>query len=139
MGIGKYIRIIEDPYSHHRSRGYSTHNHWSLCNLVFELAEPEPRMEDIVSIEDGSVSRQMSYIISRDDFLRVCPQLEGVRTKTFAIPVEFALPWLPEGRINPRTGKGCGLEEGCRKSRRWKEEAAKLGIMNPFTLKDIRR
>lgn len=137
MGIGKYIRVIEDPYTAHESRGYCRHDMWSLNNKVFELAEEKPRMEEIVSTLDGSVSRQVCYIISRDDFVRVCPHFEGVRTKTFAIPTEFALPWIPEGRFRP-DGKPWGLEESVRKSLRWKEEAAKMGITNPFTLKDRR-
>lgn len=113
----EYIRVIEDPNSLNPARGVSTHTKWSLANRVFKCKYPQPRMEDVVSIVDGSYNKQMCYIIDRDEFLKVCPYLEGVKTRTFAIPVEFATPWKPEGRINPTTGQGCGLEAEVKRSK----------------------
>ena len=138
MNEERYIRVMMDPYARHESRGYCRHNMYSLCNRVFKLLNPNPVDEEVVSTIDHSVTTQKCYIFSRDEFLRVAPEFEGVSEigTTFAIPVEFAVPWHPEGLINPVTGKGMGLEEGVRKSIRWKEEAKKLGISeNPFTLK----
>ena len=137
MSDKNYIKIIKDPYSHHPLREYGNHNMYFLTNLVFEVVSPTPTLEEIVSYLDASVSKQMCYLVTRDNFLRMCPQLENMpKTKTVAIPEEFATLWHPEGLINPITGKGMGLEEGVRKSKRWVEEARKLGISdNPFTLR----
>lgn len=132
-----FIRIVQDPYSLHPSRGFSKHNMWSLVNRVFKVVSPEPVMEEVVSLVDGKSAKVKSYIIERDEFLKVAPEFEQYQsTNTYAIPCEFAVPWIPEGRINPETGKGCGLEEGVRKSNRWVEEAKKLGLSdNPFLLR----
>lgn len=137
-----YIRIIADPWAKHPKRKYSKTNMYSLCNLVFKVVDPIPRMEEIVSTLDGSCSVQKCYIIERDEFLRVCPQFEEdpgiMASKTIAIPVEIAVPWLPKGRFD-NNGKKIGMEAGVYVSKRWVEEAKKLGIStNPFTLKNSR-
>lgn len=134
----RYIRVMMDLDAKHPSRGYSQHNMYSLANRVFKVVQPEPVDEEVVSLIDGKVTTQKCYIVSRDEFLKVAPEFESVAiTKTFAIPVEFAVPYYPEGLINPETGEGCGLHEGIRKSLRWVEEAKKLGIdtTNPFIIK----
>lgn len=137
-----YIRIIADPWAKHPARKYSRHNMYSLCNCVFKIRDPNPKMEECVSTLDGSVSMHKSYIIDRDEFLRVCPQFEEdpgiMASKTVAIPVEIAVPWLPQGRFD-ENGKRIGMEGGDYVSKRWVEEAKKMGIStNPFTLKNSR-
>ena len=135
-----YIRIIADPWAKHPKRKFSKNNMYSLCNLVFRVKYPEPRMEETVSTLDGTCATQKCYIIERDEFLRVCPQFEEdqgiMASKTVAIPVEFATPWLPEGRFD-RNGKLIGMEGGVYASKRWVEEAKKKGrSTNPFLLKN---
>ena len=138
MAEAFYIRIVMDPWAKHPSRKYNRHNMYSLCNKVFKVVSPIPQEEEIVSTIDGSSMVYKCYLIERDEFLKVCPQFEEDRaimaSKTVAIPVDFAVPWIPGGRIV--NGKSIGLEEGVRKSKRWVEEAEKLGIStNPFTIK----
>lgn len=129
----EYIRVLEDPNCMNPARGVSTHTKWSLANKVFKCKYPQPKLEEVVSILDGSVGKQMCYIIDREDFVRVCPYLEGINTKTFAIPVEFAIPWKPEGRINPLTGKGCGLEAEIERSKGWEKLGREKGFTSPFS------
>lgn len=128
----EYIRVIEDPDSLDPSRGVTTHNKWTMANKVFKVKYPYPVEEDVVSMKDGKCARQICYIIDRDEFLRVCPYLEGIQTKTFAIPVEFAVPWKPEGRINPNTGRICGMESDVWRSKTWTEVGKDLGFKSVF-------
>ena len=129
----EYIRVIEDPFNLHPARGVTTHEKWSMANRVFKCKYLKPVEEEIVSMLDGSCSKHLCYIIDRDEFLRVCPYLEGVKTQTFAIPVEFAVPWKPEGRINPETGKGCGLEAEVQRSKGWADLGREKGFTSPFS------
>lgn len=145
MAEAYYIKVVMDPWAKHPSRNYSRHNMYSLVNKVFKVVSPIPQEEDIVSMIDGSsMEKYKCYLVERDEFLRVVPQFEDnpaysamSSSKTIAIPVDFVEPWIPEGRIID--GKSTGLEEGVRKSKRWVEEAEKLGVStNPFTLKGSR-
>jgi hypothetical protein len=134
-----YIRVIEDPFAGHPTRGYSKHNMWSLTNKVFRVSNPSPVLEEVVSTIDGSVSKLMCYIISRKDFLSVCPQLENIKSETFAIPQEFALLCNTEATEELNKGVGTkkltGMEESIRISKRWAQEAEKRGITSPFILR----
>lgn len=127
----EYIRVVADPFSLHPARGVTTHNKWSMANRVFKCKYPKPIEEEVVFI-DGVAEKRLCYIIDRDEFLRVCPYLESIKTKTFAIPVEFAIPWKPEGRINPNTGKGCGLEAEIQRSKGWADIGKEKGYTSPF-------
>lgn len=139
-----YIRIMEDPWGKDPTRKYAKHNLYTLTNKVFPVTDEngEPTDDEMVSIVDGSKMTCPCYHILRDDFLRICPQFEDTAlaypgNKYVLIPASFAVSWFPEGRFV--NGKSTGLEEGVRKSKRWVEEAKRLGIdTNPFVLKDSR-
>lgn len=139
MSEAYYVKVMFDPWAKHPSRKYARHNMHSLVNKVFKVVSPIPQEEEIVSTIDGSSMKCQCYLIERDDFLRVAPEFEDSAigqniTKTVAIPMSFVEPWIPEGRII--NGKSTGLEEGVRKSKRWVEEAEKLGrSSNPFLLR----
>jgi len=137
--VNYYIRIIEDPYAGHPSRGYSKHNMWSLTNKVFKVNNPNPVLEEVVSTIDGKVAKLMCYIITRKDFLSVCPQLENIKSETFAIPQEFAVLCNTDALAELNKGVGtqrlAGMEESIRISKRWAQEAEKKGITSPFILR----
>lgn len=142
MADSFYIRVMSDPWAKDATRKYSKHNMHSLVNKVFQVIDPNPIDEEIVSIIDGSSMTCKCYLVTRDEFLRKAPEFEdtpiaSVSNKYVAIPVSFVEPWIPEGRFVD--GKSTGLEEGVRKSKRWIEEAEKLGrSKNPFLLKNSR-
>jgi len=139
MADAFYIRVMSDPWAKDPTRKYSRHNMHSLVNKVFQVVSPIPQDEEIVSIIDGSTMVCKCYLITRDEFLKKAPEFEDTAianpsAKTIAIPMSFVEPWIPDGRIV--NGKSTGLEEGVRKSKRWVEEAEKLGkASNPFLLK----
>lgn len=92
-----YCKVMSDPWAKDKSRGYARHNLYSLTGKVFRCKYMYPVEAETVSLVDGVVSKKLCYVIERDEFLRVVPQLEGqVNTKYVCIPREFAIQYTPE-------------------------------------------